>query len=53
VIDSILWDDVEIGAGATLGGCIIADGVRIPAGVSFDNCAIIQREGELVIADIR
>ena len=52
VIDSVLWDDVEVGAGATLNRCIVADGVKIPAGVSFQNCAIIQREGELVIADI-
>jgi mannose-1-phosphate guanylyltransferase len=52
VSDSVLWDDVEVGAGATLDRCIVADGVKIPAGVSFQNCAIIHREGELVIADI-
>ena len=52
VIDSVLWDDVEVGAGATLNRCIVADGVQIPAGASFQNCAIIQREGELVVADI-
>ena len=51
VTDSILWDDVEIGAGATLDRCIVADMVKIPAGVRFQNCAIIQREGELVVAD--
>ena len=52
VSDSILWDDVEIGAGATLDRCIVADMVKIPAGVRFENCAIIQRDGELVVADI-
>ena len=49
---SVLWDDVSVGAGATLERCIVADGVKIPAGASFHNCAIIQRDGELVVADI-
>lgn len=52
VIDSVLWDDVAVGAGATVERCIVADGVTIPAGVRFQNCAIIQRGGELVVADI-
>ena len=47
VIDSVIWDDVSVGAGATLERCIVADGVKIPAGASFRNCAIIQRDGEL------
>jgi NDP-sugar pyrophosphorylase family protein len=51
VSDSVLWDDVEVGPGATLDRCIVADAVKIPAGVCFQNCAIIQREGELVVAD--
>ena len=52
VTDSVIWDDVSVGAGATLERCIVADGVKIPAGASFRNCAIIQRDGELVVADI-
>ena len=52
VSDSVMWDDVFVGAGATLERCIVADGVKIPAGASFRNCAIIQRDGELVVADI-
>lgn len=52
VTDSVLWDDVEIGAGATLERCIVADTVKIPAGARFQNCAIIQQEGELVVADM-
>ena len=53
VTDSVLWDDVSVGAGATLERCIVADGVKIPSGASFRNCAIIQRDGELVVADIK
>lgn len=53
VTNSVLWDDVSVGAGATLERCIAADGVSIPAGASFRNCTIIQRDGELVVADIK
>ncbi len=52
VTDSVIWDDVRVGAGAMLDRCIIADGVTIPAGASFRNCAIIQRDGALMVADI-
>jgi NDP-sugar pyrophosphorylase family protein len=52
VIESVLWDDVTVGAGTTLERCIIADGVKLPSGASFRNCAIIQRDGELIVADI-
>ena len=30
VTRSILWDDVEVGAGAQLDECIVTDGVRVP-----------------------
>ena len=52
VAESVIWDDVSVGAGAALQRCIVADGVKIPAGASFRNCAIIQRDGELMVADI-
>jgi NDP-sugar pyrophosphorylase family protein len=52
VTDSVIWDNVTVAAGASLDRCIVADGVTIPAGASFSNCAIIQRDGELVVADI-
>jgi NDP-sugar pyrophosphorylase family protein len=52
VVDSVIWDDVHVGAGATLERCIVADGVEIPAGASFRNCAIIQKDGKLITADI-
>jgi len=52
VTDSVIWDEVSVGAGAKLERCILADGVKIPSGASFRNCAIIQRDGELVVSDI-
>jgi NDP-sugar pyrophosphorylase family protein len=53
VSDSVIWDDVTVGSGASLERCIVADGVKIPAGAAFRNCAIIQRDGELIVADIQ
>jgi NDP-sugar pyrophosphorylase family protein len=52
VVNSVIWDDVRVGGGATLDYCVVADGVTIPSGSSFRNCAIIQRDGALVVADI-
>jgi mannose-1-phosphate guanylyltransferase len=52
VAESVIWDDARVGAGAVLERCIVADGVKIPSGARFRNCAIIQRDGELMIADI-
>jgi NDP-sugar pyrophosphorylase family protein len=52
LIDCVVWDDVNVGAGATLDRCVVADGVTIPPGASFTNCAIIHRDGDLVVADI-
>ena len=52
VTDTVIWDDVTVGAGATLERCIVADGVAIPAGARFSNCAIIQRDGALMVTDI-
>ena len=32
IVDSILWDDVEVGADALVEGCIVTDRAAIPAG---------------------
>jgi mannose-1-phosphate guanylyltransferase len=52
VVESVLWDDVEIGAGAALRRCVVADRVRIPEGARFENSAIVQRGSELGVFDI-
>jgi len=52
VTDSVIWDDARVGEGATLERCIVADNVEIPAGARFSNCAIIQKDGELLVASI-
>ena len=39
---SILWDDVEVGAGATLDDCIVTDGVAVPAGQRHRRTILIR-----------
>jgi hypothetical protein len=43
---------VSVGPGASLDRCIVADGAQIPAGARYSNCAIIQRDGALIVAKI-
>jgi mannose-1-phosphate guanylyltransferase len=48
---SILWNDVEVGAGAVLERCIVTDGVRVPVGASY-RLAILRAGAEgAIIAD--
>jgi mannose-1-phosphate guanylyltransferase len=43
---TILWDDVAIGAGAVLERSVVADGVRVPAGLrAADACLVRCPEG--------
>ncbi len=39
-----VWDDVAIGDGASLVECVVADGARVPAGASYQRCAIVPAE---------
>jgi NDP-sugar pyrophosphorylase family protein len=52
VVDSVIWDNVNVGADARLERCVVADGVTIPAGARFRNQSIIQGEGDLIVADM-
>ncbi|MBI3401792.1 MAG: NTP transferase domain-containing protein [Acidobacteria bacterium] len=47
VTQSILWDDVEVGAGATLDECIVTDGVRVPAGAAHRRSILIARDDNI------
>jgi NDP-sugar pyrophosphorylase family protein len=48
VDESILWDDVTIGGGATVSRCIVTDGVRVPAGAKYHECSLVMRHNEMV-----
>jgi NDP-sugar pyrophosphorylase family protein len=52
ITDCVVWEDVTVGPRATLERCVLADAVEIPDGASFSNCAIIQRDGELIVTEI-
>lgn len=45
--DTILWNDVTIGAGAALTRCIVADGVSVPAGIQHVECSLVMRDNKL------
>jgi NDP-sugar pyrophosphorylase family protein len=47
VIDSILWDDVEVGKGTALRECIVTDGVSVPADTSWTGVMLRRPSGEL------
>lgn len=38
---SILWDDVAVGADCVVTGCVLGDGVRVPAGAVLDGQAVV------------
>lgn len=41
VVRSVIWDDVTIGAAASLNGCIVADGAVIPDGARYERCVLL------------
>jgi mannose-1-phosphate guanylyltransferase len=51
VEDSILWDDVEVGARSVLRRCVVADGVRVPAGTSWTGVTLRRPDGNLSPAE--
>ena len=54
---SILWDDVTVGADCVVTGCVLADGVRVPAGTVLDGQAVVPagagRDGEPLAHETR
>lgn len=43
VAESILWDKVEVGAGARVSRAILADNVKINAGETIENAVVVPR----------
>lgn len=44
VTQSILWDDVDVGADVVLDECIVTDRVRVPAGASHRRAILVRGE---------
>lgn len=50
---SILWDDVDVAAGAVLDECIVTDGVRVPAGTAHRRAILVRGEdGEPLVSPL-
>ena len=47
---SIIWDDVQIGAGCALERCIVTDGVRVPDGARHQGQVLVRAAGGGVTA---
>ncbi len=41
LVRTVLWDDVTVGEGAWLTECVVADRVRVPAGVRWQRKAVV------------
>jgi NDP-sugar pyrophosphorylase family protein len=52
IAGSVLWDDVEVGASATLTDCIVTDGVHVPAGAAYERAILIADEGAIIASRI-
>lgn len=45
--DTVLWDRVRVGAGATLNNCVVADDVVIPPGARYSHSTLVMGENGL------
>ncbi|MFB3853009.1 MAG: sugar phosphate nucleotidyltransferase [Vicinamibacterales bacterium] len=44
VARTAIWDDVTVGEDCRLTECVVADGVRLPAGTRLERSAVVRRE---------
>ncbi len=51
VEDCVVWDDVDVEGGVTLRRCVVTDGVRVPAGSSWENATIRVASGDLAAGE--
>jgi NDP-sugar pyrophosphorylase family protein len=51
VTRSILWDDVQVGGGATLDECIVTDAVTVPAGAAYRRSVLIRGDDDRLIVE--
>ncbi len=47
--DTILWNNVGVGAGASLTRCVVADGGAVPAGARHVECSLVMRDNKLIV----
>jgi NDP-sugar pyrophosphorylase family protein len=44
VTETIIWDNVHVGDGATVDSCVVADNVRISGGERIENSIVVRRD---------
>jgi NDP-sugar pyrophosphorylase family protein len=44
VVNTIMWDNVSVGAGAAVHRCVLGDGVTVPSGEHLENAIVVRRE---------
>ncbi len=49
IAGSVLWDDVSVGANASLTDCIVADGVAVPANARHEHAILMRRQDRLAV----
>lgn len=47
ITGSVLWNDVQVGAGAGLYDCVIGDGVTVPPGTRWSRVSVVRRADRL------
>jgi mannose-1-phosphate guanylyltransferase len=47
LVDTAVWDDVEIGPGVELTRCVVGDGARVTAGTRLRDCAVVPAAGHV------
>jgi NDP-sugar pyrophosphorylase family protein len=50
LLGSVLWDDVDVGAGAVLEACIVTDGVSVPAGAAYRQSVLTRGDDGAIVA---
>ncbi|HEX2340040.1 MAG TPA: NDP-sugar synthase [Vicinamibacterales bacterium] len=52
VTRSVLWDRVDVGDGASLVECVVADDVAVPPGARFERQAVVRGEQGVITAPL-
>jgi mannose-1-phosphate guanylyltransferase len=47
--DTILWNNVTIGAGASLTRCVVADGVTVAPGATHVESSLVMRDNKVIV----
>jgi mannose-1-phosphate guanylyltransferase len=52
VTRTVLWDDIDVGPGASLDDCVVTDGVRVPSGAAYRRSILMMGDQGLIASSI-